>query len=102
VSIPNDGGRLVAGLFAEGRVVSESATGLVVPLNAVNVAEAMPWALRVTQGRTERVQVAIGLRDPRSERVEIASGLNEGDTLLRGAAQGIAPGTAVQVNAAVK
>ncbi len=100
VSIPNDGGRLVAGLFAEGRVVSESATGLVVPLNAVNHADPMPWALRVTNGKTERVQVALGLRDPQSERVQIASGVNEGDTLLRGAAQGIAPGTTVQVNAA--
>jgi membrane fusion protein, multidrug efflux system len=99
VSIPNDGGRLVAGLYAEGRVVSESASGLVVPLSAVNLADPMPWALRVTGGKTERVQVSLGLRDPQSERVQIASGLNEGDTLLRGAAQGIAPGTPVQVNA---
>ena len=44
VSIPNDGGRLVAGLFAEGRVVSQSAEGLVVPLNAVNMAGSAPWA----------------------------------------------------------
>jgi RND family efflux transporter MFP subunit len=98
VAVPNTGGRFVAGLFAEGRVISESAEGLVVPLNAVNTSGATPWVLKVTDGRTERVDVTLGLRDPRSERVQIASGLNEGDVLLRGAAQGIQPGTSVQVN----
>jgi membrane fusion protein, multidrug efflux system len=98
VSIPNDGGRLVAGLFAEGRVVGERAEGLVVPANAVNT-QASPWVLRVTGDRTERVDVTLGLRDPRTERVQIASGVNEGDALLRGAAQGITPGTPVAVSA---
>ena len=98
VTIPNDGGRLVAGLFAEGRVVSESAEGLVVPLNAVNTSGASPWVLRVTDGRTEQVAVSLGLRDPRTERIQVTTGVNEGDTLLRGAAQGITPGTPVQVS----
>jgi RND family efflux transporter MFP subunit len=98
VAIPNVGGRLVAGLFAEGRVVSESAEGLVVPVNAVNTAGAEPWVLRVTGDRTERVAVMLGLRDPRSERVLVTSGVAEGDTLLRGAAQGITPGTPVELS----
>jgi RND family efflux transporter MFP subunit len=97
VSIPNVGGRLVAGLFAEGRVVSQSVTGLIVPLNAVNTSDGEPWVLRLSGGTTERVAVTLGLRDPRSERVQIASGLADGDVLLRGAAQGISPGTPVQV-----
>ena len=100
VSVANKSGRLVAGLFAEGRVVTEAAEGLVVPLNAVNTSEAAPWVLRVTQGSTEKVQVTLGLRDPRTERVQIVSGVNEGDILLRGAAQGITPGTPVNVGAA--
>jgi multidrug efflux pump subunit AcrA (membrane-fusion protein) len=97
VSIPNVGGRLVAGLFAEGRVVSQSAEGLVVPINAVNTTVPAPWALRANSGTTERVEVRLGLQDPRTERVLVVSGLNEGDMLLRGAAQGIKPGTAVDV-----
>jgi RND family efflux transporter MFP subunit len=98
VAIPNVGGRLVAGLFAEGRVVSQSASGLVVPGNAVNTRDpSMPWVLRVTDGRTERVSVTLGLRDPRTELVNVASGLNDGDVLLRGASQGITPGTPVKV-----
>jgi RND family efflux transporter MFP subunit len=100
VTIPNDGGRLVAGLFAEGRVVSESAEGLVVPSNAVNTSGDSPWVLRVTDGTTEQVSVSLGLADPRTERVQVTSGVNEGDMLLRGAAQGITPGTPVQVDGA--
>jgi multidrug efflux pump subunit AcrA (membrane-fusion protein) len=97
VSIPNTSGKLVGGLFAEGRVVTQSADGLVVPVNAVNTSGATPWALRVVDGRTERVDVTLGLRDPRTERVQVTGGLGEGDVLLRGAAQGIAPGTAVEL-----
>jgi membrane fusion protein, multidrug efflux system len=98
VAIPNVGGKLVAGLFAEGRVVSQKAEGLVVPIDAVNAGDGKPWVLRVADGKTERVDIALGLRDPRTERVQIASGLKAGDTLLRGAAQGITPGTPVTVS----
>jgi RND family efflux transporter MFP subunit len=98
VAIPNVGGRLVAGLFAEGRVISQSAEGLVVPGNAVNTAGSTPWVLRVRDGKTERVDVTLGLADPRTERVQLTAGVMQGDQLLRGAAQGITPGTPVQVN----
>jgi len=98
VTIPNVGGRLVAGLFAEGRVVAQTASGLVVPVNAVNTSTQKPWVLRVSNGKTERVDVTLGLRDPRTERVVVASGLAADDTLLRGASQGITPGTSVQLS----
>jgi hypothetical protein len=78
-------------------VVSESAEGLVVPVNAVNTAGEAPWVLRVTDGRTEKVTVGLGLRDPRTEQVQVTAGVNQGDVLLRGASQGITPGTPVQV-----
>jgi hypothetical protein len=71
-----------------------------VPLNAVNTSGAAPWVLRANGGQTEKVEVTLGLRDPRTERVQVVSGLNEGDMLLRGAAQGITPGTAVSLNGA--
>jgi RND family efflux transporter MFP subunit len=100
VSVGNPGGRLVAGLFAEGRVVSEAAEGLIVPLNAVKTSGDAAWVLRVNGGKAEKVAVTLGLRDPRTERVQIVSGVNEGDVLLRGAAQGITPGTAVNIGTA--
>ena len=100
VALPNESGRLLAGLFAEGRVISEAASGLVVPLNAVNSSGPAPWVLRVAGGKTEKVDVQLGLRDERTERVQIVAGVNDGDILLRGAAQGITPGTPVQVGGA--
>jgi RND family efflux transporter MFP subunit len=99
VSIPNTAGRLVGGLFAEGRVVAASASGVVVPTNVVNMSDDMPWVARVVDNKVERVNVQLGLRDSRTERIQVVSGLSKGDILLRGAAQGIAPGTPVQVSA---
>jgi membrane fusion protein (multidrug efflux system) len=99
VTIATDARRLVAGLFVEGRVVNEMASGLIVPENAVNVTGGSPWVLRVREEGVERVEVTLGLRDPRSEQVQIVSGVQAGDRLLRGAAQGILPGTAVRVEA---
>jgi membrane fusion protein (multidrug efflux system) len=97
VTIPNTKGRLVAGLFAEGRVTSETRTALVVPSTAVDVTGAKPWVLRVRNGKTERVDVDLGVRDERNERVEVTSGVSEGDVLLMGAAQTVTPGTPVRI-----
>lgn len=97
VTIPNTGGQLLAGLFAEGRVLQESRRALVVPARAVSGPEGGAWALRVRQGQAERVDVTLGLRDPETERVEILAGLEEGDLVLVGAAQGMTPGTPVTI-----
>ena len=96
-SIPNAGNTLVGGLFAEGRVASESRDGIVVPLSAVDQRGVAPQVVRVRNGRAERVTVELGLEDQSSETVEIRSGIAAGDTLLAGAAQGISPGTVVRV-----
>lgn len=98
ISIPNAEGRLVGGLFATGRVATETRTGLLVPVNAVDSRSSVPAVLRVKSGKVERVTVQLGLRDESSERVEIQSGVQAGDTLLLGAAQGITPGTVVKVS----
>lgn len=98
VTIPNTGGRLVAGLFAEGRVAQESRHTLVVPLSAVNTDDAKSaWVLRVKDGKAERVPVTLGLRDEQTERVEITAGVAAGDRLLVGPAQAITPGTPLQI-----
>lgn len=98
ISIPNAEGRLVGGLFAQGRLASESRTGMVVPATAVDSRSNVPAVFRIKGGKVERVPVQIGLRDEASERVEIASGVQVGDTVLLGAAQGITPGTIVKVS----
>jgi RND family efflux transporter MFP subunit len=97
VTIPNAGGRLIAGLFAEGRVSSERRRALVVPASAVGTTGDQATVTRVSGGKAERVNVTLGLRDPESELVEIKSGLTEGDLVLTGASRTVADGTPVQV-----
>ena len=99
VTIPNKQRRLVAGLFAEGRLEQETKTALVVPDNAVNENSGAPWVLRVQDGKAQRVEVTLGLRDEQTERVEITRGVTAGDVLLVGAAQGMTPGTPVRIRA---
>lgn len=95
VEIPNVGGRLISGLFAEGRVETEVRRTLVVPGTAIDMAGSAPAVTRLRDGKVERVEVKLGLRDPNSEKVEVVAGLNEGETVLIGAARGITPGTPV-------
>lgn len=97
VSVPDTRGRIMAGLFAEGRVTSESKETLVVPARAVDMNGSGAWVLRVRDGVAERVDVQVGLRDEASERVEILSGISEGDLLLTGAGQTVTPGTPVRI-----
>jgi RND family efflux transporter MFP subunit len=102
VTIPNKSGRLVAGLFAEGRVTRAAREGLIVPVTAVNFNAATPWVLRVKDGKAEKLNVTIGLRDDQTERVELQGGVQnggvqDGDLLLVGAAQGMTPGTPVRI-----
>lgn len=98
-SIPNTTGALVGGLFATGRLASEIKSGLIAPASAIDQRSNIPAVMRIRQGRVERVQVQLGLRDEGAERVEITSGVQAGDTLLLGAAQGISSGTVVRVSA---
>lgn len=98
VSIPNAEGRLVGGLFANGRLASQSHSGMLVPASAVDSRSNVPSVFRIKSGKVERVPVQLGLRDDGAERVEITSGVQLGDTLLLGAAQGITTGTTVKVS----
>ena len=96
VNIPNKGGTLVAGLFAEGRVATEQRKALALPLAAV-APGTRPSVLRIKGGVVEQVPVEIGLRDDVAERVEITGGIARGDTVLANATAGTGPGSRVTV-----
>jgi RND family efflux transporter MFP subunit len=96
-SIPNAGGTLVGGLFAEGRVSSETHSGLVVPITAVDQKGFAPMATRVKNGKTEKVSVRLGAQDPATETIEVLGGLAQGDTVLTGGVLGTTPGTPIRV-----
>ena len=99
VTIPNEKSALVGGLFADGRVATESRLGIMVPTSAVDERGISPIVLRIREGVVERVPVQLGVRDNASDRVELRAGVSVGDTLLASAAQGLAPGTKVRITA---
>ena len=99
--IPNDG-NLVAGLFAEGRVESQAAIALILPEEAIDRRLGTPAVLKVQDGKVRRVEVELGIADAESQRIAVRRGVQEGDIVLRGAAQELAPGTAVKLAPGVR
>jgi membrane fusion protein, multidrug efflux system len=97
-TIPNAGAALVGGLFAEGRVASETRTAPVVPVASVDERGVRPSVMRIKNGKVERVEVDLGLKDNQTETVEVRSGVVPGDTVLLGTARGLTPGTPVRVS----
>jgi RND family efflux transporter MFP subunit len=97
VAIPNTTRTLVAGLYADGRLSSRKQTGVIIPQSAVDVKLQRPAVVRIHNGKVERAEVTLGMRDDHAETVQVTSGINQGDTLLVAAAQGITPGTPVRV-----
>jgi membrane fusion protein (multidrug efflux system) len=82
VGIPNPEGRLLAGLFAEGRVATETHDGLVLPSGAVDLTGLRPTVLLVKDGMLEQVPIDIGIHDTEDELVEVKSGLQQGDKVV--------------------
>lgn len=97
VGIPNSAGRLVAGLFAQGRVSTELRRALAIPLTGVDFKGTTPSVRRLRGGRVELVAVELGLQDDVLQMVEIRSGLAPGDTVLVGPGAGVAVGTPVRI-----
>jgi RND family efflux transporter MFP subunit len=96
-SIPNSGAALVGGLFAEGRVATESRIAATAPLDAIDQRATVPAVMRIRNGSVERVTVTLGIQDAATDRVEIASGVASGDTLLIGPARSISANTPVRI-----
>jgi RND family efflux transporter MFP subunit len=99
VSLPNSGGVLVGGLFADGHVASEVRKAPVIPVSAVDERGLKPFVMLLKNGVVEKAEVELGIRDAATETVEVRSGVQPGDTLLLGAARGISEKTPVKVSA---
>jgi hypothetical protein len=56
-----------------------------------------PVIHRLKGGKVNVVPVKLGVSDEAAELVEISAGLAQGDTVLLGSAQGVAPGANVRV-----
>jgi multidrug efflux pump subunit AcrA (membrane-fusion protein) len=99
VTVPNNGGRLVGGLFASGRIVLRQLKGAVaVPQTALRRdAGGKAYVLVVDHGRIGRREVTAGATDEQASLVQIISGLEGGETVIVGPASGLEPGQRVTV-----
>ena len=97
VTIPNVDRTLVAGLFAEGRVATDTKRAVAVPLSAIDSRGNSPSVHLLKAGRVTESPVQLGVRDEAAELVEVLAGAADGDTVLLGSAQGVTPGSRVRV-----
>jgi membrane fusion protein, multidrug efflux system len=96
-SVKNTDRALAGGLYAQGRVATQSKQGIAVPVTALDDQGQEPVVHRLTGGRVVETPVRLGLRDEVAEMVEITSGVSAGDTVLLGSAQGVTAGSRVRV-----
>lgn len=99
VEVPNPEGRLVAGLFASGRVVTREARGaLALPRSGIRRDDnGTTYVLVVADGRIARRDVTVGLYDEVQNLVEIVAGLAEGDVAIVGPIEGLRVGDPVNI-----
>jgi membrane fusion protein, multidrug efflux system len=92
----------VAGLYAEGRVETQSAASLMLP-NASIVREGdSAFAWRVKDNKLQKVALTLGERDARTGAYSLTNGLGEGDRVLRFPGSTLKDGQAVQSGDAAK
>lgn len=96
VSIPQTETRLVAGLYAEGRIDVSSRPAIMLPESSLLRDGDAAFVWQVQDNSLRRQQVELGERDLRLGRVEITSGLNAGDRVLRHPLGALKDGAAVE------
>jgi RND family efflux transporter MFP subunit len=73
----------LAGLYAEGRIETQSTTSLTIPATAIWRDGETASAWRVGPDKVSKVAINVGDRDPRTGDYVVKSGLNEGDKVIR-------------------
>src|SRR5438552_547109 len=86
----------LAGLYAEGRLETQSRVSLTVPSSAIVRDGDKVSAYRVRDGKLQKVVLKVGDRDPRSGDYVVVSGLDEGDQVIRYPTTALREGQAVQ------
>jgi membrane fusion protein, multidrug efflux system len=98
IQLPNPDGRIIAGQFGRGRVLTGTAArGIAIPEAAVRDTGTATHVFVVDNGRLTKRQVSLGVRDESRGLVAVTSGLRDGDRVLASPAPGTAEGTAVTV-----
>ena len=92
----------VAGLYAEGRIETRSASVLTVPTASVVREGDNAFAWRVKDGTLHKVKLDLGVRDARTGQYAVNEGLAEGDTVLRYPGSTLKDGQAAQLAGAAQ
>lgn len=89
----------LAGLYAEGRIETETSTNLTIPATAIwrDGDKASAW--RVGSDKLSKVVINVGDRDARTGDYVVKSGLNEGDKVIRYPSAMLKDGQPVQAQA---
>jgi RND family efflux transporter MFP subunit len=88
----------VSGLYAEGRVESQTSSSLMIPPTAVVQAGDSNFAWRIKGGTLAKVPLTIGTRDERTGRWEVLTGLQSGDMVVRVPTSGFKDGQKVELS----
>jgi membrane fusion protein (multidrug efflux system) len=100
VDVPNASEKLLAGLYAQGRVATEKRTAPSAPDTAVDTSSQPHTVLLVADGKVRKVPVEVVVRDEVAGAVGFGSGVKPGDVLVLGSARGaLVEGAAVRVAA---
>lgn len=95
-TLPNPGGRIVAGQFARGRVLTgRPERAPAIPLSAVRDSAGSASVLVIEGGKLTRRQVTLGARDEERGIVAVKRGLVEGERVLAQPVLGAAEGLSV-------
>jgi membrane fusion protein (multidrug efflux system) len=86
----------VAGLYAEGRVQSQSVSALMLADAAIQREGDEAFAWRVQDGKLAKVALKLGERDERLGLYQISAGLKQGDRVLRHPNNALTAGRAVE------
>ena len=90
----------VAGLYAEGRIETDSISALMIPDSALVKAGDVTYTWKVKDKALHKVNLRIGARDVRTGQWEVQSGLVSGDTVLRTPGSTFKDGQKVELTAA--
>ena len=92
----------LAGLYAEGRLETDSKTSLTLPASAVVREGDKSSAWRVKGDKLQKIAVGIGERDARTGDFVVTSGLADGDQVIRYPSSSLKDGQGVQASAPAK
>jgi RND family efflux transporter MFP subunit len=89
----------VAGLYAEGRVETESVAALTLPAASIVREGDNSYAWRVKDGKVQKVKLGLGDRDLRTGNYVVNTGVAEGDSVLRYPASTLKDGQVATISA---